>query len=683
MEQNMNNDLTGKKLLILGANPETANLVLVAKSMGVTTVVTDNVEGAPAKAVSDRYYDVDATDVDALERIAREEKADGVMVGVADPLIASYQQLCSRLQLPCYASEQTVYAFTNKRHFKQTAAKYGIRGVPEYSLEERGKIQYPVIVKPADSNSSKGISLCHSETELDKAVEFAKSFSKSGTVLIERYMQCSDLSIYYTIVNGKVYLSSLSDRYTLRMQSAKTPICLGDIFPSRYYDEFLQNEHPKYCRMFEDLGVKNAVLYVSAFYENGNFYVYDPGFRLQGGGFHLILNSVNGFDQRRMLIHFALTGNFDSEGIAQKNDPLMHGGSAAVIWFLLRDGKIGRIEGMDYIRSSPFVTDSIERFKVGEVVTRDMLGTERQVFLRLFLKCNNKSELRNIVKDFQSRLKVETQEGESLLLPSINADLIEDTADNLYLKNKVIVITGGNKGVGQELSRQCARYGATVVIAARDEGSAEKILNETAYYAGKVFFKKTDLHSVDQIRDLFAYVDGKFGRLDGFVNYAGVTPAATLVECTEELYDEVFSVDIKAAFFCCQNAVKLMQKSGGGSIVLVGSTHHTRGNKDRAAYACAKGALLTLSNHIAKHYAENKIRCNYLTMGWTMTDGEIALRKSQGIPLEEVRKEASEAIPLGRMTEYVDIVPGILYLLSNNSLMLTGTELKINGGELI
>ena len=146
---------------------------------------------------------------------------------------------------------------------------------------------------------------------------------------------------------------------------------------------------------------------------------------------------------------------------------------------------------------------------------------------------------------------------------------------------------------------------------------------------------------------------------------------------------DVFDIDIKAAFFCCQEAVKLMQKSGGGSIILVGSTHHTRGNKDRTAYACAKGALYTLSNHIGKHYAEDKIRCNYLVMGWTPTDGELALRKSQGMSEQELRKEAAKAIPMGRMTETSDIVPAMVYLLSDISSMVTATEFKVNGGELI
>ncbi len=680
----MEKNLEGKKLLILGANPETANIVKIAKEMGVITIVTDYDPTAPAKKVADISYDINGLDVEAICDMACKEQVDGVMVGVADVLVQPYQQVCEKLGLPCYANAKSAVSFNNKRIFKQTCAEYGIEGIPEYSLDDKGSIVYPVIVKPADSNSGKGITLVRHRSELDNAVARAKEESRTSTVLIERYMECSDVSIYYTIVDGKVYLSTISDRYTLRTDTSATPICLGDVFPSQYYDKFMQTEHPKYVNMLKGLGVENGILYVSAFYENGHFYVYDPGFRLQGGGFHLTLMGVNGFDQRKMLINFALTGSMAYYDLDALNDPKMHGQSAATVWFLLKPGIIDQISGLEYIKKHPSVDFCIQRFKEGEEITEQMQGTERQVFLRIFMHCKNESELKTTIKDFQNRLKVLTSSGENLVLPSLNSEFENKFyTSSQMLKNKVVVISGGTKGVGRQLALKCAASGANVIISGRDQASADEIISQARDFSGEITFKQTDLHSVKQIRDLFSYVEDKYGCLDGYVNYAGVTPASALTEATEEHFDEVFSIDIKAAFFASQSAVELMQRSGGGSIVLVGSTHHTRGNKDRTAYACAKGALFTLSNHIGKHYACDRIRCNYLVMGWTPTDGELALRRSQGMSEDELRIEASAALPLGRMTEADDIVPGIIYLLSDYSSMLTATEFKINGGEII
>ena len=170
---------------------------------------------------------------------------------------------------------------------------------------------------------------------------------------------------------------------------------------------------------------------------------------------------------------------------------------------------------------------------------------------------------------------------------------------------------------------------------------------------------------------------------DGFFNYAGITSPASLLECNEDNFNAIFDVNIRAALFCCKHAIRHMKESGGGSIVLTGSPHAWGGHRDRVAYACSKGALLTLTTHIAQHYAEFGIRANYITMGWTPTEGEIALRREQGLSQAELRALASSIVPAGRMTEVDDVVPGIIYLLSDDSKMVSGANLRITGGLFI
>ena len=107
------------------------------------------------------------------------------------------------------------------------------------------------------------------------------------------------------------------------------------------------------------------------------------------------------------------------------------------------------------------------------------------------------------------------------------------------------------------------------------------------------------------------------------------------------------------------------------------------GEKDRAPYAISKGALFTLSEHISHNYSLEKIRCNFITMGWTATDGELLLRKEQGITKEILEKKASNIIPMGRLITYKDQIPAFIYLLSEDSSMMTGANLRITGGEYI
>ena len=251
------------------------------------------------------------------------------------------------------------------------------------------------------------------------------------------------------------------------------------------------------------------------------------------------------------------------------------------------------------------------------------------------------------------------------------------------LNNKVIVVSGGTKGVGRAAAEEFARLGAKVVIGGRDKESGLKSVRLMQTYGSEGAFVYTDLLKVSDCRNLFDVTFERFGKIDGFFNYAGVTPVSPLDSCSEETFDWVMDVNFKACFFCCQQAIKYMRLNGGGSIVLTGSAHAWGGQKDRAAYACSKGVLRTLMEHIAHQYASERIRCNYLTLGWTPTEGEVALRNSQGETEAELRRRAASILPMGRMLERTDYLEALVYLMSDASAMMTGSTFRITAGEYI
>lgn len=254
---------------------------------------------------------------------------------------------------------------------------------------------------------------------------------------------------------------------------------------------------------------------------------------------------------------------------------------------------------------------------------------------------------------------------------------------DLSLKDKVIVISGGTKGVGKTIAEECALRGAKVVIGGRDEEAAKNSIRLMRANNTDGLFVYTELIKVEDCKRLFDEAYKKFGKIDGFFNYAGVTPISPLDTCSEKTFDNVMDINFKAAFFCCQSAVKYMRMNGGGSIVLTGSAHAWGGQKDRAAYACSKGVLLTLAEHISHNYANEHIRCNYLTLGWTPTESEVALRKEYGENEFELRKRAAAILPMGRMCERSDYIEGIIYMLSDASSMMTGSVFRITAGEYI
>lgn len=251
------------------------------------------------------------------------------------------------------------------------------------------------------------------------------------------------------------------------------------------------------------------------------------------------------------------------------------------------------------------------------------------------------------------------------------------------LKDKVIIIVGGTKGVGRAAAVAFAKEGAFVTISGRDKKAAEEVINEVAPFGGTVDFVYADLNNLDFCKNLFQTTYANRGKIDGLFYYSGISPVSGLESCDEETFDKIFDINFKSCFFACAEAIKYMKKSGGGSIVLTGSAHAWGGQKDRAAYACSKGALRILSEHIAHNYASDQIRCNYFTLGWTPTEGELELRKKLGEKESELRERAAKILPMGRMLEENDYIEALTYLMSDASKMMTGSIFRITAGEYI
>lgn len=418
----MNKEFDGKKLLILGGNPETSALVKLANDMGIKTIVTSARHTDDAKKYAWKSFDVDGMDVAGIISLAREEKVDGVLVGVADILVPSYCKVCEALGFPCYATQQIVDVFAFKDVFKSTCERYGIHGIPEFYLDadmnqsDIDKIEYPVMIKPVDNGGGVGMTVVYNESELRPAVEKALEASQKKRFIVEKYMQCEDMGMYYTFKDGVCSASCIYDRYTTDEQPGLSRVCLGGTYPSKHIKEYFERMHDNACRMFKDIGIKNGVLMLSAFYENGEFYVYDTGFRLQGEAPHFIIKAIQGFDQREMLIRFALTGSEGDLDLAEADDTYLRGNWAATLWILLRKGKISRVEGIDDIENDSRVIMNAQRLNLGDTVPEEWIGNEKQVFTRIYLVCKSKEELAKALDEYNQKIKIYDENGNNMIL---------------------------------------------------------------------------------------------------------------------------------------------------------------------------------------------------------------------------------------------------------------------------
>ena len=425
----MEKDLEGKKLLILGGNPETSALVKVANSMGVKTIVTSGRKTDDAKKYAWKSFDVDGMDVTGLIALALDEQVDGVLVGVADILVPSYCKVCDALGFPCYASQRSVDVFSFKDVFKATCESHGIHGIPEYYLDadmnpqDLAKIKYPVMVKPVDNGGGVGMTVVYKESKLKAAVDKALAASHSKRFIVERYMDgYDDMGMYYTFKDGYCSASCIYDRYTTDEQPGMSRVCLGGTYPSKHIKEYMNRMHHNAVRMFKEIGINNGILMLSGFYDKGEFYVYDTGFRLQGEAPHLLLEKIYGYDQREMLIRFALTGSEGDKVDLRKEKPTMNNKFSATVWFLLKKGRITKIEGFEDLDKDPRVIANVVRLHEGDEVLPEWVGNEKQVLTRLYLVCDSKEELAEAIKEYQQKVKVYDESGNNMLLKGFDVE---------------------------------------------------------------------------------------------------------------------------------------------------------------------------------------------------------------------------------------------------------------------
>lgn len=319
-----------------------------------------------------------------------------------------------------------VFAF--KDVFKATCERYGVHGIPEYYLdaemkrEDLDKIQYPVMIKPVDNGGGVGMTVAYNESDLIEGVKKALEASNKKRFIVEKYMLCDDMGMYYTFKDGYCSASCIYDRYTTDEQPGLSRVCLGGTYPSKHLDEYFERMHENTVRMFKEIGIENGILMLSGFYEDGEFYVYDTGFRLQGEAPHLLMKAIHGFDQREMLIRFALTGSEGNIDLKKDDDTKLRGKWASTLWFLLRKGHISKIEGLDKISEDKRVVANIQRLNEGDDVLPEWIGNEKQVLTRMYLVCDSKRELAECLKEYQEKVKVYDENGNNMVLKGFNVD---------------------------------------------------------------------------------------------------------------------------------------------------------------------------------------------------------------------------------------------------------------------
>ena len=249
------------------------------------------------------------------------------------------------------------------------------------------------------------------------------------------------------------------------------------------------------------------------------------------------------------------------------------------------------------------------------------------------------------------------------------------------VKGKVAIVTGGAQGIGRTACLLLAREGAIVIVTDIADEDGKKLAEEIRSSGGKAEFWHLNVTDENEVKAVFAAVNTRFGRLDVLVNDAGIAGVNKPThEITEEEWDRVLGTNVKGVFFCTKHAIPLMRRGGGGSVINISSIFGIVGSPDLPPYHASKAAVRLMSKTDALLYAKNNIRVNSIHPGfiWTAFMEELGQRLPEGV--EAFRKRLDDLHPIGHVGDPDDVAFGILYLASDESKFVTGSELVIDGG---
>lgn len=249
----------------------------------------------------------------------------------------------------------------------------------------------------------------------------------------------------------------------------------------------------------------------------------------------------------------------------------------------------------------------------------------------------------------------------------------------MRLKNKVAIVTGGGQGIGKQIALLLAREGASVVVVDINGFSGEDVVDQILSLGGKSLFINANVSIEKDCKLLTELTEKKFGGINILINNAGFMHKddGDIVSLDSLIWNKTFTNNVNSVYFCCKYAIPSILRGRGGSIINVSSFVALRGSVNaKMAYTASKGAIVSLTRALAAKYSKLGIRVNALCPGPTSSDSFMATFEN-----DSARKQAYlECVPIGRFAESLEIAHAVLFLASDDSSYITGTEFIVDGG---
>ena len=383
--------------------------------MGYYSIVTDNRlnwDDAPAKKVADEAWNISYADIDKLAEQCKQSNVEGCIAGYSEFRVKCAKKLCDKFGFPFYAENVDLNNINDKILFKEKCTQSGIAVPKSYIITD--DISYPVIIKPADNDGSRGVSICYNYEQAIEAYNNAIDFSATNKVLIEQYIKSDEVMIYFTVHNGIIDLSAMCDRYMYSFDDRITQLPVGYYFPSKHLDEFIKYNKLKFEHLIRNLGIRNGLVAFQSFIIANDAVPFDPTYRLDGSMSYHFCDKNNNSNVLKMLINYSMNGSMGSDERITSNENPFFNSPSFELPILLGKGTITKISGIEKIKDMPEVIHVFVKKKVGDRMEKKADFT--QMFCRIHLQSKVKRSLLDCLGRVFENLNVLDENGNDMVI---------------------------------------------------------------------------------------------------------------------------------------------------------------------------------------------------------------------------------------------------------------------------